>query len=1472
MKNNYPGALVGAFYPETPSHTVVHVIGFFLILLLSVSYGYGQGGKKDPIIIRICKQDLGNGLYKADFSYENTSKKELDIAPGNSKIKLKNRNKEFNGPNKFKPGVHKKVYSLTFNSKESVSWTITTPSGNVHEVIASANSSKCTEDDTDIISNVIGGSYDKNIERVQSYALAWATDNAGDQPLDFIYQTEGDRLLVQIIPESGQMAAVIQRLESELSLSYASGDFIVDPQIVLSREFGAIDAYLTKAGVLAVNEWENVNFVRALQQPIVGGQEQGAGLVNAESDAAHRANLVRKYFGTFVDGEARFVDGSGVGVAIFSNSFDREPYTGDLSKFAVSVINCELPGLGNLCDRLQVVRILKEGPFGGFDEGRAMAEIIHDIAPGANLAFRTAAYSEIDFALGIESLPDDIKVAVDDVTYVTESFDGDNSVIVDAIGNFLSREDREYIVAAGNFFGKGFQGIFNPGSGTPNFEIPLNPNVRAHVFSTNPDGSENYRLPFTVEPGIYTVVIQQDEPFASYDNTTGAYSDFDLVITDENNNVQAVIRDENDGRDPVEIFVFRALEAGEAYMSVLVEEGANFAGTPFRAIAFRAGGLEFSSPDIPTISGHAAFEPAITVGAIDQANAENPVAQSFSSYGGLTSNNKIIVPDIAGYDGVSTSVTGYDKFFGTSAAAPAIAGLIALLDPFLEVVNAEASSATGGAQAVTSSPILDAPDALELYQQFSRGTDNGNNQLGSGAPDALNAFDFIASRAPIATLEQEGIPETPGSEEFTAVIVGENLAGARILLGEDLLELEILENTENRIVFTVPEFVGEGTLRVETPKKSTSGNELTVVELNLLPDGVRVINITAGSLQGSFGDAFTFTYEVEGLPEGMTYEETGLPEIEFASAALELLPYPDANSYLVLPQFVTDPTEEQAAAYRVNFIGGELELVNRDLLIRPKETTITYGDEIAFEIEYIYDPTGIEDNSLFLNTIKEAHQSGYYPETSFALINGFRTAFNQQQIIEILENNAWMASENTFLNGFRTAFNGVNIIDLEQENFEDFSNATELNGFRTAFNNFRTIFNGQDFLNGLVEVSFENNFRTIFNESDITGEGDQGDYSNGLSIMHETDIDAPEGDVGIDKFYALNLLSGIGVTITDDDRHFIAAGEFLSPLAFNFNKSFDLSRLTVLPATLMVSTADLRLEDGAIFDGSLVDYTISGYVYGETEADVFPEGVQFTLTSESGQPYAEGDAGCFLINIQAPENYSIENSAPGKLYINPAKGKKIRVFFNCVQLNTGTDSDTYPFIANFRYENDNDFSLFLFDENNSLEGDGNFVNTLPDEFLPGEHFVQIPFDGERLTWTLCTFGSCNPTSVTTDATLESNRCTAQDIEAIEAMLITDGVKLSASSKEEIVNQGGDPLTSITVFPNPVEEELTIHPGPGALRSVALYDITGKMIYEENTPEIGTSVYHHIKVDFPAGLYLLKVTTTLDEKVIKVMKN
>ena len=69
------------------------------------------------------------------------------------------------------------------------------------------------------------------------------------------------------------------------------------------------------------------------------------------------------------------------------------------------------------------VNVIQDDPAQTDDEGRAMLENIHDIAPGANLQFATAFISELGFAQNITALAKaGSQILVDDVHYFDEPF------------------------------------------------------------------------------------------------------------------------------------------------------------------------------------------------------------------------------------------------------------------------------------------------------------------------------------------------------------------------------------------------------------------------------------------------------------------------------------------------------------------------------------------------------------------------------------------------------------------------------------------------------------------------------------------------------------------------------------------------------------------------------------------------------------------------------------------------------------------------------------------------------------------------------------------------------------------------------------------------------------------------------------------------------------------------------------------
>ena len=109
--------------------------------------------------------------------------------------------------------------------------------------------------------------------------------------------------------------------------------------------------------------------------------------------------------------QARGIDGKGITIGALSDSYDTATTTipGDPLKIHAKqdVASGDLPGYGNPRNS-QPVKVLEdlEGDQTATDEGRAMLQIAHDVAPASKLCFATAIGGLIHFADNIRALAD----------------------------------------------------------------------------------------------------------------------------------------------------------------------------------------------------------------------------------------------------------------------------------------------------------------------------------------------------------------------------------------------------------------------------------------------------------------------------------------------------------------------------------------------------------------------------------------------------------------------------------------------------------------------------------------------------------------------------------------------------------------------------------------------------------------------------------------------------------------------------------------------------------------------------------------------------------------------------------------------------------------------------------------------------------------------------------------------------------
>src|SRR5882672_7616956 len=210
-----------------------------------------------------------------------------------------------------------------------------------------------------------------------------------------------------------------------------------------------------------------------------------SGAVTSQGDFVQHSDVLRS---------ANNLSGAGVTVGVLSDSYDCYSVyaannvvasgaagyanNGFLATAATDVSTGDLP---------PSVKVLKDAEDGNggcmnynapiqlpfTDEGRAMLQIVHDVAPGASLAFYTVENSEADFANGIGQLAASVasggagaKVIADDVGYFNEPFfqDGIVAQAIDAV----EANGVAYFSAAGN------DGILAYDNTAPNFATVSN--------------------------------------------------------------------------------------------------------------------------------------------------------------------------------------------------------------------------------------------------------------------------------------------------------------------------------------------------------------------------------------------------------------------------------------------------------------------------------------------------------------------------------------------------------------------------------------------------------------------------------------------------------------------------------------------------------------------------------------------------------------------------------------------------------------------------------------------------------------------------------------------------------------------------------------------------------------------------------------------------------------------------------------
>src|SRR4051812_12556625 len=220
---------------------------------------------------------------------------------------------------------------------------------------------------------------------------------------------------------------------------------------------GVLEGYVMVDDVTAIAYTPGVGSVILQIKPVLN-----AGPSTSQGVNQHRVNRINK--GYTPNAPLNF-PGTGISVGVMSDSFDASAATTD--RAAADTAAGELPNVIVLED-------LALGPD-PTDEGRGMAQIVYDIAPGSKLAFATAFGGEVGFANNIRALaglPGFTKdpavqqgfkgdVVCDDVSYLDEPMFSDG-VIAQAVNDVVTAGVTYASSAANNWGTDGYLSTFRP--------------------------------------------------------------------------------------------------------------------------------------------------------------------------------------------------------------------------------------------------------------------------------------------------------------------------------------------------------------------------------------------------------------------------------------------------------------------------------------------------------------------------------------------------------------------------------------------------------------------------------------------------------------------------------------------------------------------------------------------------------------------------------------------------------------------------------------------------------------------------------------------------------------------------------------------------------------------------------------------------------------------------------------------------
>jgi hypothetical protein len=511
-----------------------------------------------------------------------------------------------------------------------------------------------------------------------------------------------------------------------------------------------------------------------------------AGLVEPQADISLNAENAKALYG---------VDGSGICVGVLSDSiFDARLGSGMPAPpitFPATFTGTTDQVSGDLPEMLYVIDpgpgpLSNPGSPEDSDEGNAMAQLIYDVAPGCDISFASAFTGYFEFADNITALRTDpmfpADIIVDDVFYFAEPIYQDGPIAL-AYADALAAGVPGF-TAAGNNDNSAHESVFTD----------VNPSAEDMAFPPTGDdlhdfGGGDTHLTLSASAGSFVfVTLRWAEPYGGgLAAGPGSEADLDLYITRNANlpltlgNIWDASTDfqgfeGNPDGDPVEVVGFPA-PGGPFH--VVVE---HYAGINPGLIHIDVNGASIVDSNLAgarTVSGHSMAAGAHSVAAaffcdIESGGFASPTfeidPENFTSDGGMAlpvffggSGNRLMTPelrskpDVTGPDGSNTTFfassspslgglcdepDGIPNFYGTSAAAPNVAAVAALM----------LQGARDKGMDPTPQEIFNALEtsAIDINSPTQRTGPGWDARTGHGYVDTVGALNALGITLPLA--------------------------------------------------------------------------------------------------------------------------------------------------------------------------------------------------------------------------------------------------------------------------------------------------------------------------------------------------------------------------------------------------------------------------------------------------------------------------------------------------------------------------------------------------------------------------------------------------------------------------------------------------------------------------------------------------------------------------------------------------